>query len=69
MVEKKGLKYENKEDYGPFYGFEPVCLAPFEPKLIDFSLFNNEQIDWLNWYNRLTRERVGAELKAQGKTK
>ncbi len=24
VVEKKGLKYEDKDDYGPFLGFEPV---------------------------------------------
>ena len=69
VVEKQNMKHQDKGDYGPFYGFEPVCFVPFEPKLIDFSLFNQEQMDWFNRYNRLTRGKVGGELQRQGKTR
>ena len=48
-------------------GFEPVTLVPFEPKLIDYKLLNKEHVAWLNNYNYMIRERVGAELKKQGK--
>ncbi len=47
--------------------FEPVALIPFEPKLIDFSLLNDEQVRWLKKYNKLIREKVGKELKRQKK--
>ena len=67
VVKKENLKHQEREDYGDFLGFEPVCLVPFEPKLIDYTMLNNEQVDWLNRYNRMVRERVGKELKAQGK--
>ena len=40
---------------------------PFEPKLIDFGLMNEEQLDWFNRYNAEVRDKVGAELKKQGK--
>ena len=42
---------------------------PFEPHLIDYNLLSDDQINWLNYYNRLTREKVGAELKKQEKTR
>ena len=50
-----------------FLAFEPVSLVPFEPKLIDYTLLNQEQVDWLNNYNMLIREHVGKELKRQKK--
>ena len=52
-----------------FLGFEPVALIPFEPKLIDFGLLNKGQIDWLNQYNKLIREKIGKELNDQKKDK
>ena len=69
VVEKKGLLHQNQDDYGTFLGFKPVCLVPFEPRLIDYNLFNEAQLDWLNGYNAKIRMEVGKELKAQGKEK
>ena len=69
VVKKENLNHQEKDDYGALLGFEPVCLVPFETKLIDFSLLNNDQVDWLNRYNRMIREKVGKELKDQGKQK
>ena len=69
VIEQKNLKYQDKEDYGTLLGFRPVCLVPFEPKLIKYELLNNEQIDWLNRYNRMIRERVGPLLKRQRRQK
>ena len=69
VVKKENLRHQEKEDYGELLGLEPVCLVPFEPKLIDYTLFSDGQVDWLNRYNRMVREKVGKELKAQGKNK
>ena len=52
-----------------FLAFEPVALVPFEPKLIDYSLLNQEHVKWLNYYNELIREKIGNELKEQKKGK
>jgi Xaa-Pro aminopeptidase len=59
------LKYSGK-GFGSFSGFEPVCLFPFEPKLIDFDLLNPDQINYLNAYNKKIRQDVGPELLKQG---
>ena len=64
-VVEKNITYSDK-GFGPFLGFEAVCLMPFEPKLIDFSLLNKEQIKWLNEYNQRIKEKVGGELKKEG---
>jgi len=66
-VKKTDALYQEK-NYGNFLAFEPVTLVPFEPHLIDYNLLSDDQINWLNYYNRLTREKVGAELKKQEKT-
>ncbi|GFV97478.1 xaa-Pro aminopeptidase 1 [Trichonephila clavipes] len=50
-----------------FHTFEPVSFVPFEPKLIDFSLLNKKQKEWLNWFNMKTRNTVGIELQKQGR--
>ena len=63
------LKWMVPKNYGNFLAFEPVTLVPFEPHLIDYNLLSDDQINWLNYYNRLTREKVGAELKKQEKTR
>nr|CAD7606823.1 unnamed protein product [Timema genevievae] len=54
---------------GPYLGFEPVTLVPYEPKLIDLNMLSNEQIQWLNNYNAKVIEKVGAELKLQRRMK
>ena len=52
-----------------FLGFEPVVFVPFEPKLIDYTLLNQEHVDWLNRYSKMIREHVGKELENQNKDK
>jgi len=66
-VVEKNLTY-SEYGFGPFYGFLPVCLVPFEPKLIDYSLLSHEQLDWLRNYNRRIKENVGPLLLKQGYT-
>ncbi|XP_033107021.1 xaa-Pro aminopeptidase 1-like [Anneissia japonica] len=45
--------------------FDPVALVPFEPTLIDYSLLSRQQIDWLNDYNKLIREKLTNELDGE----
>jgi len=63
-VVEKNLTYDDK-GFGPFLGFETVCLMPFETKLIDFNLLNKEQIKWFNDYNQKIIEKIGPELEKQ----
>ena len=71
-VNRDNLKYGDKPVASgggkQMLGFEPVCLMPFEPKLINLKLLNFEQKAWLNNYNNRIREEVGAELKKQNKS-
>ncbi|GCC38180.1 hypothetical protein chiPu_0016692 [Chiloscyllium punctatum] len=49
----------------PYLTFEHISLVPYERKLIDVSIMNKEQIDWLNnYYERIWRT-VSPELQAQ----
>jgi len=64
-VVEKNLTYAEK-GFGPFYGFKPVCLVPFEPKLIDYSLLSKDQVDWLNEYHKQVLDKVGPALLQQG---
>ncbi|PIK55561.1 hypothetical protein BSL78_07517 [Apostichopus japonicus] len=43
--------------------FEPVSFIPFEPRLIDFSLFSRKQIDFYNAYATSVREEIGRNSK------
>ncbi|KAL4232855.1 Xaa-Pro aminopeptidase 1 [Mactra antiquata] len=51
-----------------FLTFEHVTLVPYEPHLIVLDLLNDKQIQYLNDYNEMVREKVGPELKKQDKT-
>jgi len=66
-VVEKNLTYAGR-GFGPFYGFQAVCLVPFEMKLIDFSLLSKEQVAWLNDYNKDIVEKVGPVLLDEGHT-
>ncbi|XP_071800485.1 xaa-Pro aminopeptidase 1-like isoform X1 [Asterias amurensis] len=49
--------------------FKMISLVPFEEKLIDFTLFNNKQLQWYNEYNQRVRDEIGPRegLSAEGK--
>jgi Xaa-Pro aminopeptidase len=62
---KYGVRTENvmvcKEDisteFADFYCFETLTLFPIDTRLIDFSLMNNEEINWLNDYHQSVLEK------------
>uniref|UniRef100_A0A0B7AMT0 Aminopeptidase P N-terminal domain-containing protein n=1 Tax=Arion vulgaris TaxID=1028688 RepID=A0A0B7AMT0_9EUPU len=41
-----------------FYEFKPITFVPFETNLIDHSLLNAKQVNWLNNYNAETRYHI-----------
>lgn len=49
-----------------FLTFEHITLVPYEPNLINVDMLNDDQISYLNDYNKLCRDKVGPELLAQG---
>lgn len=62
-VEEKKRVPNHALDFGPFLHFKPVCLVPFEPKLIKYSLLTRAQVNWLNKYNQLIIEKVLPRLQ------
>ena len=43
-------------EWGEFYAFETLTLCPIDKKLIDGSLMNKDEIQWLNAYHRKVYE-------------
>jgi len=50
-----------------FLGFEPVTVTPIQKKMIVPELMTKQELDWLNNYHQLCRDRVGPILKATGR--
>uniref|UniRef100_A0A1B6FBQ8 Xaa-Pro aminopeptidase 1 n=1 Tax=Cuerna arida TaxID=1464854 RepID=A0A1B6FBQ8_9HEMI len=57
-------KYEKKE----FLTFEVVALAPIQVKMLEPELLTKEEIDWLNKYHSIVREKVTPVLQKLGRT-
>ncbi len=49
-------------EYGRFLKFEPLTLCPIDTTPIDFSLMTAEEIQWLNEYHQLVRQRLSPLL-------
>jgi Xaa-Pro aminopeptidase len=46
----------------PMLRFEALTLAPFDARLVEKSLMTSEEIDWLNRYHALVRQKIGPLL-------
>lgn len=47
----------------PMMGFQTLTFCPIDRRLIDKSLFTQEEIDWLNRYHASVREKLSGHLK------
>ncbi len=70
-----GIRLENlmlciekiSNEYGNFYGFEPLTLCPFELEAIDFSLLDTKELSTLNNYHRLVYNTISPYLSEDEK--
>ncbi|KAI4554784.1 hypothetical protein R6Z07F_020402 [Ovis aries] len=63
-LEDVALVVEAKTKYpGTYLTFEVVSLVPYDRNLIDVSLLSSEQLQYLNRYYQIIREKVGPELQ------
>ncbi|EJG1290028.1 M24 family metallopeptidase C-terminal domain-containing protein, partial [Vibrio parahaemolyticus] len=54
-----GVRIENimkvveveQNEFGIFYGFETITLAPIATNMLDVSLLSHDEINWLNQYH------------------
>lgn len=68
-----GVRHENlvlcveKEvnEFGRFLGFEPLTLCHFDTSAILTELMNQDEIDWLNDYNRMVFETLSPLLPTE----
>jgi Xaa-Pro aminopeptidase len=57
------IREENKSEFGNFLEFETLTLFPIETKCIDFSVFTDQEKDWLNKYHTQVWDRCNALIK------
>jgi Xaa-Pro aminopeptidase len=68
-----GIRIENllltidsaSKGFGPFLAFESVTLFPIDQKLIDISLLEKKEIDWLNQYHRKVFDTLSPHLSPE----
>ncbi len=61
-----GIRTENmmvcvpkiKNEFGEFYGFDTLTMAPFDRDLIDVSMLTNEELDMINRYHESVCETI-----------
>jgi len=65
-----GVRIENlvvvsepeRTDFGAFHSFETVTLCPYDRTLIDVDLLTGEEIEWIDDYHRVVRDKLLGQL-------
>ena len=53
--------------FGKFLHFETLTLCPIDTRLIDPTLLNTEETEWLNRYHASVREKLEAHTEGAAK--
>ena len=68
-IENLILCYEDEEtEFGKFLKFDTVSLCYIDKSLIDISLLDQKEIDWLNSYHSEVYEKLSPYLSDEEKT-
>ena len=70
---RHGIRIENlvtvipdrSTEFGNFYRFETLTLVPYEKDLIDIDLLTDEEINQINCYHEVVRERLSQYLEGE----
>ena len=70
---KYGIRTENiiitvpamETEFGKFFKFKTVTLFPYDSRLIDTSIMSDDEIQWVNDYHKMVRERLTPLLNAE----
>ncbi|EGU57714.1 M24 family metallopeptidase, partial [Vibrio tubiashii] len=70
-----GVRIENimkvveleENEFGTFYGFETITLAPIATKMINKSMLDSSEVEWLNDYHQQCWSKLSPDLDEQGK--
>lgn len=52
-----------KNEFGEFLKFEPITMCHFDTSVIDVSLLDKWEVDWINMYNRRVLDNIGPFLE------
>jgi len=71
-----GVRIENimkvveveQNEFGTFYGFETITLAPIATSMLDVTLLSQDEVDWLNHYHTQVYKALSPSLDAHDKT-
>jgi Xaa-Pro aminopeptidase len=67
-IENLIICYEDEEtEFGKYLKFETVSLCYIDKSLIDSSLLDKREIDWLNAYHSEVYEKLGPYLSTEEK--
>ncbi len=58
----------NSAQYEGFLAFETLTLAPIDTSLLDLGLLTSKEINWLNKYHSLVREKISPHLEHDQKS-
>lgn len=72
---KFGIRIENclltvkvgESESGPFYGFETLTMFPIDTELIDLTMMDRKEIQWLNDYHKIVYARLSPMLNEEEK--
>ncbi|MDW2127796.1 M24 family metallopeptidase C-terminal domain-containing protein, partial [Vibrio sp. 2033] len=54
-------------EFGIFYGFETITLAPIATNTLDVSLLSHDEINWLNQYHSRVYQALSPSLDEHDK--
>ncbi|MFV8407528.1 aminopeptidase P family protein [Vibrio harveyi] len=71
-----GVRIENimkvvevdQNEFGTFYGFETITLAPIATSMLDVAVLSQDEVDWLNHYHTQVYKALSPSLDAHDKT-
>ncbi|WP_040976382.1 aminopeptidase P family protein [Necropsobacter massiliensis] len=67
LVVNQPVEQPQEHEFGTFLCFETVTLCPIDTRLIDKSLLNQNEIDWLNNYHRTVRDKLAPHCEGRAK--
>ena len=53
-----GVVPDSEDDFGEFLEFETLTLCPIDTRCIERSLLRQDEVDWLNHYHAMVRQRL-----------
>jgi Xaa-Pro aminopeptidase len=55
------------DDFGEFLAFETLTLCPIDTRCIDRSLLRTDEVEWLNRYHAMVRERLAPRVSGDAR--